>query len=435
MSLTPAYFMQAFGHEKVELTDCELGDFKRGTLKDLLKLFDSPQDTHNPVWKVKDWPSRATFKGGKFAEIYEEFEDCLPFPHLTRLNGHDNLAAHFPDDAGLRPDLRPKVYFALATKQDDQHHGSTRLHCDLTDAINVCIFAAQQSDGSAGGARWDIFSPEDTTRLREVIQVHNEPEDPVLAQNTYLSPSALCELELQHGIKASTFIQREGEAVFIPAGCAHQVSNVTSSIKIACDFISVKHLPDTIRLVSTFRQHRIFKQSGDDVLQLYTTLLHAWCSLARFHELYSKDPHVGSEGCGENSGTWGSSAVDASSSDAMAIRIDHAPPHMALSMPVNSDPPSRAAHGSQSRRRRKVGQPRRNGDLSCPVAPCKKQKFKREGLLSHICDVHTVYKLKDEVSKWLCDVNNCSPTEFSKTVSDHVDQWRKLVEQARKKQI
>ena len=53
----------------------------------------------------QDWPSQATFRGGKFAEIYEEFENYLPFPHLTRLDGRDNLAAHFPDDAGLPPDL------------------------------------------------------------------------------------------------------------------------------------------------------------------------------------------------------------------------------------------------------------------------------------------------------------------------------------------
>src|SRR6266702_2479279 len=147
----------------------------------------------------------------------------------------------FPDNAGLPPDLGngeatcsylmakcgngglgPKVYFALAAKQND--HGSTRLHCDLTDAVNVCVYAAQQSDGSPGGARWDIFSPQDTTRLRKILSVHTKPEDPVLAQNTYLTPARLRELELSHGIKAYTFFQHEGEAVFIPAGCAHQVS-------------------------------------------------------------------------------------------------------------------------------------------------------------------------------------------------------------------
>jgi hypothetical protein len=124
MFLTPAFFIQKFGHEEVDLIDCESGESKAGKLEDILKLFDSPQDTHNQVWKVKvcssllylmkskrywfycqDWPSQATFRGGKFAEIYEEFEDCLPFPHLTRLNGHSNLAAYFPDDASLPPDL------------------------------------------------------------------------------------------------------------------------------------------------------------------------------------------------------------------------------------------------------------------------------------------------------------------------------------------
>jgi JmjC domain, hydroxylase len=119
--------------------------------------------------------------------------------------------------------IGPKVYFALEAKQDDGHHGSTRLHCDLTDAVNVCVFATQQNDGSPGGARWDIFSPDDTTRLRKVLWVHGSAEDPILAQSTYLGPSMLHELELQHGIKASTFIQHEGDAVFIPAGCAHQV--------------------------------------------------------------------------------------------------------------------------------------------------------------------------------------------------------------------
>ena len=124
MYLTPAFFIQKFGQEEVDLIDCESGGSKAGKLEDILKLFDSPQDKHNPVWKVKvcslllclmklkhccfycqDWPSQATFRGGMFAEIYEEFEDCLPFPHLTRLNGHSNLAAYFPDDAGLPPDL------------------------------------------------------------------------------------------------------------------------------------------------------------------------------------------------------------------------------------------------------------------------------------------------------------------------------------------
>lgn len=53
MFLTPAFFMQTFGHEEVDLTDCESGEFKEGTLEDILKLFGTPQGPHDPVWKVK----------------------------------------------------------------------------------------------------------------------------------------------------------------------------------------------------------------------------------------------------------------------------------------------------------------------------------------------------------------------------------------------
>ena len=111
MFLTPAYFMQTFGQEEVDLIDCESGVSKEGKLEEILKLFDSAKWPWNPVWKVKvcssllnlnphyldcqDWPSQATFRGGKFTEIYEEFEDCLPFPHLTCLNSRDNFGRTF----------------------------------------------------------------------------------------------------------------------------------------------------------------------------------------------------------------------------------------------------------------------------------------------------------------------------------------------------
>ncbi|KAI9446920.1 hypothetical protein BJY52DRAFT_1193828 [Lactarius psammicola] len=424
--LTPAYFMQTFGEENVDLIDCESGVFKEGTLDDILRLYDTPRGPHDRVLKVKDWPSQDTFRDGKFAELYEEFEYCLPFPNLTRLNGRDNLAAHFPDNAGLPPDLGPKVYFALAAKQGDGHHGSTRLHCDLTDAVNVCVFAAQQSDGSPGGARWDIFSPEDTMRLRKVLRAHTEPEDPVFAQNTYLTPAQLHELERNHNVKPYTFFQHEGEAVFIPAGCAHQVSNVTNAIKIACDFVSTEHLSTTIGLVSTFRQDRISKRSGDDVLQVYTTLLHAWCSLVRFHELYSKHHDMDLEGCDEDLSTLGPLAVDANSFDeAINVQTDHAPPHVT---PIRSGP-SPTKHGSQSRRRRKAGS-RRKGGLSCPISSCSRQNFARVGLLDHINDIHTEYRMEGDVLKRLRDVVSCSLEEFLMTISDHVDKRHKLLEKA-----
>jgi hypothetical protein len=146
----------------------------------------------------------------------------------------------------------------------------------------------------------------------------------------------------------------------------------------------VEHLSTTIGLVSTFRHHRISNQSGDDVLQLYTTLLHAWCSLVRFHELYSKHPEMDSEGvCSllpTSIYTQAQSAEHATSSEVMNIETDHAPPHV---MPTSSNPPLATTHDSQSRKRRKPGA-RRKGNLSCPVSTCVKLNFSRVGLLDHM---------------------------------------------------
>ena len=114
--------------------------------------------------------------------------------------------------------------------------------------------------------------------------------------------------------------------------------------------------------MSTFRHHCISKQSGDDVLQLYTTLLHAWCSLFSFHELYSKYPDISFEGVCSYPDQYfysgltdyegghsmlGSLAADASLplDDLIGVQTNHAPPHASLG----------AMHGSQSRRRRKAG--------------------------------------------------------------------------------
>jgi hypothetical protein len=133
------------------------------------------------------------------------------------------------------------------------------------------------------------------------------------------------------------------------------------------------------------------------VLQLYTTLLHAWCSLVRFHELYSKYADMDSEGarnsypnqyinssltdCDGDRSTLIPSAAGANSVDgAMDGQADHAAPHV---MPINPGLSCPAIHGSQSRRRRRAG-PRRNGSFSCPVSSCMKQKFARVGLLDHM---------------------------------------------------
>jgi JmjC domain, hydroxylase len=110
--------------------------------------------------------------------------------------------------------------------QDDRHSGSTRLHMDITQALNVMFWAANLPDGQIGYAVWHIFRASDASKVREFLRKHagfKGPGDPIHSQTIYLSPKLLQLLFDLYAIKPFTIHQRPGEAVFIPVGCAHQV--------------------------------------------------------------------------------------------------------------------------------------------------------------------------------------------------------------------
>lgn len=118
------------------------------------------------------------------------------------------------------------MYIAL---EDRFHEGSTKLHMDLSDAINVLVHTSQSSTGGRGGALWHIFSREDTLRLSEILKGHPSylgEGNPIHGQTIYLTSSALSELCKLHNIVPYTIFQYWGEGVFIPAGCAHQVRDL-----------------------------------------------------------------------------------------------------------------------------------------------------------------------------------------------------------------
>lgn len=110
--------------------------------------------------------------------------------------------------------------------EDNQKHGSTRLHVDLSDAVNILVHASTSHSGEPGGAEWLIFSRDDTIRLSNVLKTFPEyepPGDPIQQQHVFLTAEKLQDLKDNHGIIPYTIYQRLGQAVFIPVGCAHQV--------------------------------------------------------------------------------------------------------------------------------------------------------------------------------------------------------------------
>jgi hypothetical protein len=116
----------------------------------------------------------------------------------------------------------PKIYMALASKQIDGYSGSTRLHCDLCDAINIMVY----SEPPTGAALWHIFKISDVAKIRAYLCGnfnHPSQDDPIHSQRYYLGPTNLAELRDVYDVVPFTIHQTVGESVFIPAGCPHQV--------------------------------------------------------------------------------------------------------------------------------------------------------------------------------------------------------------------
>jgi len=95
----------------------------------------------------------------------------------------------------------------------------------------------ERSKAVHGGAVWDIFRREDVPKLIQFLKRHehefrhfnNEPLEsvihPIHDQTMFLSDSQKKQLKEEFDIEPWTFEQHLGEAVFIPAGCPHQVRN------------------------------------------------------------------------------------------------------------------------------------------------------------------------------------------------------------------
>lgn len=145
------------------------------------------------------------------------------------------------------------MYNSMASSQEAGSKGSTRLHMDMADALNVMLFASNCADGSPGYAVWDLYRVEDSDKIRDFLRKKFAPgsatmasgtngqqqtqaekaaalqnqaiavHDPIHSQQFYLDVELRRKLWEEYEVKSYRVYQRPGEGVFIPAGCAHQV--------------------------------------------------------------------------------------------------------------------------------------------------------------------------------------------------------------------
>jgi lysine-specific demethylase 3 len=151
---------------------------------------------------------------------------------------------------------------------------------------------------AVGYAVWDIYPSTSSAKIRTFLKEEFpvgasrvDYIDPIHSQYFYLTPNLRTKLFEKYGVRSWRIYQKPGDAVFIPAGCAHQVGsllqdsvqlliiilqvcNLADCIKVAVDFVSPENLSRCGQLTKEFRSENEKVTWKEDILQLSVQARH-----------------------------------------------------------------------------------------------------------------------------------------------------------------
>ena len=185
------------------------------------------------------------------------------------MKGTDASESYPKVKGGRNGDSDADLFFAQASNEGESDKGM------------------RASELMEGGALWDIFRRQDVPKLQEYLGRHfmefrhtygclvPRVVHAIHDQSFYLTEDHKRRLKEEYGVEPWTFVQKLGEAVFIPAGCPHQVRNLKSCIKVAMDFVSPENVPECMRLTGEFRVLPPNHRAKEDKLEVKKMTLHA----------------------------------------------------------------------------------------------------------------------------------------------------------------